>query len=104
MQNLYNLSARRHEEVVDYTADRGIAFFPFFPIAVGEHASAGGPLATTAAELGATTAQVSLAWLLRRSPTMVPIPGTSSVTHLAENLKAREVTLTDRQFADLGQA
>ncbi|MEV4579807.1 aldo/keto reductase [Nonomuraea jabiensis] len=101
VQNLYNLTDRTHEEVVDYAAKHGIAFVPFFPIAVGDHAKAGGPVATVAAEIGATPAQTALAWLLRRSPAMFPIPGTTSVAHLEENVAAAGFTLTDEQFARL---
>ncbi|MET7334582.1 aldo/keto reductase [Nonomuraea sp. NPDC005650] len=104
VQNLYNLTDRTHEEVVDLTAKHGIAFVPFFPIAVGDHAKDGGPVATVAAEIGATPAQTALAWLLHRSPTMLPIPGTTSVAHLAENVAAAGLRLTGEQFARLDQA
>ncbi|MFI7131747.1 aldo/keto reductase [Nonomuraea sp. NPDC050153] len=104
VQNLYNLTDRTHEEVVDLTAEHGIAFVPFFPIAVGDHAKDGGPVATVAAEIGATPAQTALAWLLHRSPTMLPIPGTTSVAHLEENVAAAGLRLTGEQFARLGQA
>src|SRR5439155_23424983 len=105
-QNLYNLTDRRHEEVLDYCEQEGIAFVPWGPIAHGRHARPGGPLAEVAAiaaELGATPVQVALAWLLRRSPVMLPIPGTSSVAHLAENVAAADLTLTDDQFARLSK-
>jgi aryl-alcohol dehydrogenase-like predicted oxidoreductase len=101
VQNLYNLADRRHEDVVEYTAAHGIAFVPFFPIAMGEHAAPGGPVASVAAEVGATPAQTALAWLLRRSPTMVPIPGTASAGHARENLAALDVRLSDEQFTRL---
>ncbi|MEV4109011.1 aldo/keto reductase [Nonomuraea sp. NPDC049695] len=101
VQNLYNLTDRAHEEVVDHADKHGIAFVPFFPIAVGDHAKAGGPVAAVAAEIGATPAQTALAWLLHRSPNIIPIPGTTSPGHLAENLAAGELTLTDEQFARL---
>ncbi|MEU1204388.1 aldo/keto reductase [Nocardia sp. NPDC005825] len=101
VQNLYNLGARHHEGVVDYAAAHGIAFIPFFPVAGGAQAAAGGVLAEVAAEVGATTAQVSLAWLLHRSPTVLPIPGTTSVAHLEENVSAGSVTLSQDQFARL---
>ena len=104
VQNLYNLTDRTHEEVVEYAGKHGIAFVPFFPIAVGDHAKAGGPVATVAAEIGATPAQTALAWLLRRSPAMFPIPGTTSVAHLEENVAAAGFTLTDEQFARLDRA
>ncbi|MEV4126928.1 aldo/keto reductase [Nocardia sp. NPDC049707] len=101
VQNHYNLLARQHEAVVDYTAEHGIAFVPYFPIAMGEHARPDSPVATIAAQIGATPAQVALAWLLHRSPTTIPIPGTASITHLAENMGALEFALSDDQFARL---
>lgn len=99
VQNVYNLAARQHEDVVDYTAGRGIAFLPYHPVAVGAHAAADGPLAAVAGELGATPAQTALAWQLHRSPNIVPLPGTSSRTHLAENTAALRLALSDEQFA-----
>ncbi|MFI6598913.1 aldo/keto reductase [Nonomuraea sp. NPDC050536] len=87
--------------MLDHADEQGIAFLPFFPIAVDEHAGEDGPLATVAKEAGATPAQVSLAWLLRRSPVVLPIPGTSSVAHLEENLGALDVRLTDDHVAAL---
>ncbi|MEO3851270.1 aldo/keto reductase [Streptomyces sp. B8F3] len=101
VQNLYNLAMRDHEAVVDYTAAEGIAFVPYFPMAVGTLAAPGGPVAEVAAELGATPAQTALAWLLRRAPNVLPIPGTTSPGHLAENVAARDLTLSDEQFARL---
>lgn len=101
VQNLYNLATRGHDDVVDYAADRGIAFVPFFPIAMGTHAGPDGPVAEVAREVGATPAQTALAWLLRRTDTIVPIPGTTSEAHLRENLEALEVALSDDQFARL---
>lgn len=101
VQNMYNLSERGHEAVVDLAAERGIAFIPFFPIAVGSHAAPDGPVAEIAREIDATPSQVALAWLLHRSPTIVPIPGTSSVGHLRENLGALDVRLSPEQFARL---
>ncbi|MFW6690854.1 aldo/keto reductase [Streptomyces sp. MAR4 CNX-425] len=101
VQNLYNLATRHHEAVVDYTAAEGIAFLPYFPMAVGELAAPGGTVAEVAAELGATPAQTALAWLLRRAPNVLPIPGTTSTGHLAENMAARDLVLSDEQFARL---
>ncbi|MCK2215594.1 aldo/keto reductase [Actinomadura sp. ATCC 31491] len=101
VQNLYNLTDRTHEQVLDHAAEHGLAFVPFFPIAVGEHAAPGGPLAEVAAELGATPAQTALAWLLHRSPAVLPIPGTTSVAHLEENVAAQRLTLTAGQYARL---
>ncbi|NJP90696.1 aldo/keto reductase [Nonomuraea sp. FMUSA5-5] len=104
VQNLYNLSTREHDPVVDYAAEHGIAFLPWFPFAAGAHAGPGSPLAEVAAEIGVTPAQASLAWLLHRSPTVIPIPGTSSVGHLKENVRALSVKLTDDQFERLSRA
>ncbi|MEU0540554.1 aldo/keto reductase [Nocardia sp. NPDC005978] len=98
VQNLYNLGARQHEDVVDYAAAQGIAFIPFFPVAGGSHAAADSPLAEVAAEIGATPAQTALAWLLHRSPVILPIPGTTSIEHLAENTAAAQVRLSAEQF------
>jgi aryl-alcohol dehydrogenase-like predicted oxidoreductase len=98
VQNMYNLAERGHDPVVDHTAERGIAFVPYFPIAMGGHAADGGPLAAVADELGVTRSQTALAWLLHRAPNVVPIPGTSSPEHLAENTGALGVTLTEEQF------
>ncbi|WP_327587534.1 aldo/keto reductase [Nonomuraea sp. NBC_00507] len=101
VQNMYNLATRQHEPVVDHAAAGGIAFIPFFPVAMGAHAGPDGPVAAVAREIGATSAQVALAWLLHRSPTIVPIPGTTSQSHLEENLAALDLSLTDEQFARL---
>ncbi|MFB7516110.1 aldo/keto reductase [Streptomyces sp. NPDC056144] len=101
VQNLYNLATRDHEAVVEHTAGRGIAFVPFFPVAMGGHAGPDGPVAEVAAEVGATPSQTALAWLLHRAPHVLPIPGTSSAAHLVENLGALDVRLTEEQFARL---
>lgn len=94
VQNHYNLSERRWDDVVEYTAREGIVFVPFYPLR-GE----GGPELTQVAERhGATMAQVALAWLLRRSPNIAPIPGTLSIEHVRENLGALELALTDEEF------
>ncbi|MEU3955379.1 aldo/keto reductase [Streptomyces achromogenes] len=98
VQNVYNLATRGHDPVIDHTAEAGIAFLPYFPVAMGAHAADGGPLAAVAAELGATRAQTALAWLLHRAPNIVPIPGTSSPAHLAENVAALGLTLTEEQY------
>ena len=102
--NEYNLVKRLSEDVLDYSEAEGLAFIPWFPVAAGRLAGAGGPLETIAGELGATPAQLALAWLLRRSPAMVPIPGTSSVAHLEENVAAAAIELTDGQFDALAAA
>ena len=97
VQNRYNLSAREYEDVVDYCAGEGIVFVPFFPLR-----SDGGPALHEIAERhGVTPAQITLAWLLERSPTMVPIPGTLSLEHLKENLAALEIELSDDEFEAL---
>ncbi|MGW3958572.1 aldo/keto reductase [Amycolatopsis sp. NPDC005003] len=101
VQNRYNLTDRASEDVLGYCEREGIAFVPWLPIARGDHATAGGVLAKVAADVGATPAQVSLAWLLRRSPVVIPIPGTSSIAHLEENCAAAEVTLSDEDFERL---
>ncbi|MFI0741543.1 aldo/keto reductase [Streptomyces sp. NPDC021100] len=107
VQNLYNLGERGHDPVVDYATAHGIAFLPFWPIAMGEHAGPDSPVtvvASVARELGATPAQTALAWLLHRSPTMIPIPGTSSPEHLAENRDALDLRLTAEQYARIDRA
>ncbi|MET9774657.1 aldo/keto reductase [Streptomyces sp. NPDC006367] len=104
VQNMYNLADRTHEPVLAHTAARGIAFVPFFPIATGTHAQQEGPFAEVAAELGATPSQTALAWLLHRSAHVLPIPGTTSPAHLAENVKALELRLTDEQFTRIEEA
>ncbi len=104
VQNLYNVADRKAEDVLDHCEANGIAFIPWFPMATGRLARAGGPLDAVATETGATPAQLALAWLLRRSPVMLPIPGTSRVTHLEENLAAAELRLTDAQYDALTAA
>jgi aryl-alcohol dehydrogenase-like predicted oxidoreductase len=104
VQNLYNLANRNAEDVLDYATAENIAFIPWFPIATGELARPGGPLDTFAKEHGASPSQLALAWLLRRSPVILPIPGTSSVAHVEENTAAATVTLSDEQFATLTAA
>jgi pyridoxine 4-dehydrogenase len=101
VQNLYNLTTRDHDDVLDYCEREGLAFIPWLPLAAGRHAAPGGPLSDVAAQVGATAAQVALAWLLRRSPVMVPIPGTASVGHLEQNMAAARIRLSDEQFARL---
>ena len=104
VQNLYNVADRKAEDVLDHCEKNGIAFIPWYPMATGELARAGGPLDTIANETGATPAQLALAWLLRRSPVMLPIPGTSRVAHLDENTAAATVELTDAQYDALSAA
>ncbi|GAA2688250.1 MULTISPECIES: aldo/keto reductase [Actinosynnema] len=98
VQNLYNLATRHHEAVLDHCTEHGIAFIPWFPVATGELARPGGVLDQAAKDHGATPAQLALAWLLRRSPVVLPIPGTSSVAHLEENTAASDIRLTDAEF------
>ena len=97
VQNHYNLSERQYEDVVDYCAGEGIVFVPYFPLG-GDGGSA---LREIAERHGATPAQITLAWLLRRSPAMVPIPGTLSLEHLKENLAALELELSDDELEAL---
>ena len=104
VQNLYNLANRSAEELLDYSAANGIGFIPWFPLATGELAKPGSPLAELAAERGATPSQLALAWLLRRSPVMLPIPGTASVAHLEDNVAAAGIALPDGEYAALEAA
>ena len=101
VQNLFNLTARDAEPLLDHCTEHDIGFIPWFPLATGKLLEQGGPLADIAAEIGAEPSQLALAWLLKRSPVMLPIPGTSSVAHLEQNLGAAELELTDEQFAAL---
>src|SRR5262249_10469979 len=101
VQNLYNLLDRRHEAALDYCEREGLGFLPYCPIATGQLASPVGPLAMLARQTGASPVQLALAWMLRRSPVMLPIRGTGSVSHLEENVAAAQVELTDEQFRDL---
>ncbi|WP_246168721.1 aldo/keto reductase [Arthrobacter luteolus] len=104
VQNRYNLTDRSSEDVLDYAAANGIGFIPWAPISAGELAQPGGVLDAAAKKLGATTSQVALAWLLQRSPVMMPIPGTGSVAHLEENLGAGNLTLDAGTFAEIDAA
>jgi len=104
VQNLFNLSDRSAEPLLDYATERGIAFIPWFPLATGALAGQGGPLDESAKKHDATPSQLALAWLLKRSPVMLPIPGTSTVAHLEENAKGAEIELTDEEFEALTTA
>jgi len=104
VQNRYNIGDREHEDVVDYCAKHGLAFIPWFPVAAGKLAQPGGKLDAAAKAHGATVSQLSLAWLLWKSPVMLPIPGTSSVKHLEENVAAAEVKLTDEEWQEIEKA
>lgn len=97
VQNRYNLSERQHDQVVDYCTREGLVFVPFFPL----RGEGGPPLDEIAQRHGATAAQIALAWLLRRSPAMLPIPGTLSLEHLHENLGALEIELSDDEYQAL---
>jgi len=100
VQNMYNIAHRRDEPLIDDLARDGIAYVPFFPLG-GFTPLQSSTLSAVASRLGATPMQVALAWLLRRSPNILPIPGTSSVTHLRENVAAAELELPDEMFAEL---
>ena len=104
VQNEYNLGNRKSEAVLEYCEREGLAFIPWFPVAAGELARPGGKLDKLAKKHGATVSQLSLAWLLHRSPVMLPIPGTSSVAHLEENLKAAELKLGAPEWKELEAA
>lgn len=104
VQNKYNLGDRAHEDVVDYCAEHGIAFIPWFPVAGGELVKPGGKLDSAAKKHDATVSQLSLAWLLHRSPVVLPIPGTSSIEHLEENVAAAAVKLSDGEWSQIEQS
>lgn len=104
VQNLYNLTNRGAEDVLDESEAQGIAFIPWFPLAAGPLATADGPLHQLAVDHDASPSQLALAWLLKRSPSMVPIPGTSRVEHLEQNLAAARITLSDAEFDAIGAA
>ncbi|SDT41276.1 Predicted oxidoreductase [Friedmanniella luteola] len=104
VQNLFNLADRSAEPLLDHAEAEGIAFIPWFPLATGQLSRPGGPLDALAQEHGATPSQLALAWLLRRSPVMLPIPGTSTVAHLEDNLAAASLQLSDDEFGRLTDA
>jgi pyridoxine 4-dehydrogenase len=101
VQNQFSLADRSAEPVLDYCAEHGIAFIPYRPVASGALAGEGGPLTELANRYGATSAQLALAWLLKRSPVMLPIPGTSSLAHLQDNVLGAGIELTDDEFAEI---
>jgi aryl-alcohol dehydrogenase-like predicted oxidoreductase len=103
VQNRYNLTDRGSEAVLEACEEEGIAFIPWFPLAAGPLARPGGPVDEIASRHDATPGQVALAWLLRRSPVMLPIPGTSSVAHLEENVAAASLELTDEEYGELSR-
>jgi pyridoxine 4-dehydrogenase len=98
VQNCYNLRDRSSDRLIDMCAGAGIAFIPWYPLAAGRLASPNSPLARIAQSHGATPSQIALAWLLRRSPAMLPIPGTSSIAHLEENLASASIRLSSDEF------
>lgn len=104
VQNRYNLADRADEAVLDHCAAEGIGFIPWYPLAAGELARPGGAADEVARAHGATAGQVALAWALRRSPVMLPIPGTGKAAHLEENVAAADLTLTDAEFRRLEAA
>ena len=104
VQNRYNISDKEHEDVVEYCAKHGLAFIPWFPVAAGKLVQPGGKLDAAAKKHGATMSQLSLAWLLHHSPVMLPIPGTSNVKHVQENIAAAGVTLSDAEWKDIESA
>jgi aryl-alcohol dehydrogenase-like predicted oxidoreductase len=104
VQNMYNLSVRTAEPVLEACESQNIGFIPWFPLAAGPLAAADGPLQRIAADHDASPSQLALAWLLKRSPVMLPIPGTSKVAHLEENVAAASIELSDDEFETLSNA
>lgn len=101
VQNRYNLVDRTSEDVLDYCTAQNIGFIPWFPLAAGDLAKPGSILDTMAGKYGAHPSQIALAWVLKRSPVMLPIPGTSKVAHLEQNVAAANISLSDEDFAAL---
>jgi pyridoxine 4-dehydrogenase len=104
VQNLYNLGNRQSEAVLDYCTKHELGFIPWFPLAAGEIARPGGKLDKAAKAHGVTVSQLALAWLLQKSPVVLPIPGTSDMSHLKENVGAAGLTLTESEWAEIGGA
>jgi pyridoxine 4-dehydrogenase len=104
VQNLYNLANQQSAEVLDYCTKHQLGFIPWFPLAAGDIAKAGGPLDQAAKAHQATVSQLALAWLLQKSPVMLPIPGTSSIKHFEENMGAAAIKLTPSEWADIAKA
>jgi aryl-alcohol dehydrogenase-like predicted oxidoreductase len=104
VQNRFNLTDRHSEDVLDACERDGIGFFPWFPLAAGDLAQPGGVVAEVAERHDATAGQVALAWLLQRSPVMLPIPGTGSIEHLEENVGAARLRLGDDEMRRLDRA
>ena len=103
VQNRYSVSDRGSEDVLEYCEKQGIGFIPWFPLAAGKLSGADSPINRVAAQAKATTSQVALAWLLARSPVMLPIPGTSSVKHLEENVAAAGLRMDETTMDELGE-
>ena len=104
VQNLYNVSDRQHEDVLEYCEKHGLSFIPWYPVAAGKLTQPGGTLDVIAKRHSATVAQLSIAWLLHRSPVMLPIPGTSLVAHLEENLKSAKILLSSAELKEIENA
>lgn len=104
VQNRYNLTDRKHQDVLSYAEAKGIGFIPWAPMSAGELARPGGPVDEAARRLDATPSQIALAWLLQRSPVLMPIPGTGSRKHLEDNMRAGELTLDQATMAELDAA
>jgi pyridoxine 4-dehydrogenase len=104
VQNEYNIGQRKSEATLEYCEKNNIAFIPWFPVAAGKLAQPGGKLDEAAKQHGVTVSQLSLAWLLHRSPVILPIPGTTSIEHLQENVKAADVELSDAEWSELEAA
>jgi aryl-alcohol dehydrogenase-like predicted oxidoreductase len=104
VQNRYNLGDREHEDVLAFCEEQGIGFIPWFPLAAGDLAKDGGPVDEAAKRHDATPGQVALAWLLHKSPVMLPIPGTGSVEHLEENVAAAELALSEEELREIDEA
>ena len=101
IENLYNVGNHQDDDVVDYAADQHMAFLPWFPLDTGKLVGADNPLSAIAKKYGVSEAQIALAWLLKRSPNILPIPGTSSIQHLEDNVAATNVELSDDDFKAL---
>lgn len=104
VQNRYNIGERQHDPVLRYCEKNRLGFIPWFPVAAGKLVAPGGPLEASAKRYNVTVAQLSIAWLLQRSPAMLPIPGTSSVKHLEENVAAADVKLSKQEWEEIEQA
>ncbi len=104
VQNRYNIAERNADDLLDVCEEAGIAFLPYRPLAMGDLAGPSGPLSEVASKYEATTGQIALAWLLQRSPVIIPIPGTSSVDHLKENVAAASISLDETEMRTLNEA